>query len=95
MLLWLAFCQFFDSLLDRYALKSETCSKKRNYHRNSRISKTEVMLILIMFHASGYRCLKHYYLEYVCIHLQHLFPNTVSPVCRDGKGCYPAYGNLP
>lgn len=30
-----------------------------------------------MFHASDYGCLKHYYLEYVCIHL-HLFPHLVS-----------------
>lgn len=72
------FCIFFDSLLTRYAIDSETSSKKRNYHRNPRMSKSEVMLILILFHASGYRCLKHYYLEYVCVHLRHLFPYPVS-----------------
>jgi len=36
------------------------------------------MVILILFHSSGYRCLKHFYLEYVCIHLRHLFPKVVS-----------------
>ena len=30
------------------------------------MSKAEIMLTLIMFHSSGYRCLKHYYLQYVC-----------------------------
>lgn len=87
---------FFNSLLNRYVLKSDTYSKKWNYHRNPRMSKPEVMLILIMFHASGYRCLKRYYVEYACVHLQHLFPNTISynRVCRDGKGYCPAYDNL-
>lgn len=72
------FCNFFDSLLNRYAINSEAFSKKRNYHRNSKMSKSEVILILILFHASGYRCLKHYYLQYVCVHLRHLFPDPVS-----------------
>lgn len=27
------------------------------------MSKAEVMLIMILFHDSGYRCLKHFYLE--------------------------------
>lgn len=36
------------------------------------------MLILILFHTSGYRCLMHYYLQYVCVHLRNLFPDPVS-----------------
>lgn len=72
------FCTFFDSLLERYSIGTDTSTKKRNYHRASRMSKSEIMLILIMFHASGYRCLKHYYLQYVCVHLTHLFPHLVS-----------------
>lgn len=42
------------------------------------MSKAEVMLIMILFHDSGYRCLKHFYLEKVCKHLCHLFPGGVS-----------------
>lgn len=72
------FCIFFDRFLERYSLRSETSAHKRNYHRNPKMSKSEVMLILILFHASGYRCLKHYYLQYVCVHLKHLFPHPVS-----------------
>lgn len=34
------FCNFFDSLLNRYAINSEAFSKKRNYHRNSKMSKS-------------------------------------------------------
>ena len=72
------FCKFFDALLDRYSIKEEGSAPKRRYCRAPRMSKSEVMLILIMFHASGYRCLKHYYLQYVCAYLRHLFPHPVS-----------------
>lgn len=33
---------------------------------------------MILFHDSGYRCLKHFYVEKVCKHLRHLFPKVVS-----------------
>ena len=36
------------------------------------------MVIMILFHSSGYRCLKHFYLEKVCKHMRHLFPEVVS-----------------
>ena len=36
------------------------------------------MIIVILFHNSGYRCLKHFYLEHVCKQLRHLFPEVVS-----------------
>ena len=69
------FCKFFDAMMSKYTLKS---SKKRIYHRESTMSKAEVMLIMILFHDSGYRCLKHFYLDKVCRHLRHLFPKVVS-----------------
>lgn len=72
------FCKFFDSLLERYSLEASTVTLKRKYYRSPKMSKAEVMLILIMFHASSYRCLKHDYLEYVCVHLRGLFPELVS-----------------
>ena len=31
-----------------------------------------------LFHDSGYRCFKHFYLEKVCKQLRHLFPKVVS-----------------
>ena len=42
------------------------------------MSDSEIMVILILFHSGGFRCFKHYYLEYVCKHLSHLFPVRVS-----------------
>ena len=41
-------------------------------------SDAEVITILILFHSKGFRCLKHFYTQYVCKHLTHLFPKTVS-----------------
>ena len=69
------FCKFFDAMSAKYTLKP---TGKRKYHRNSTMSKAEVMLIMILFHDSGYRCFKHFYLEKVCKQLRHLFPKVVS-----------------
>ena len=46
------FCKFFDAMTAKYTLKP---TGKRKYHRNSTMSKVEVMLIMILFHDSGYR----------------------------------------
>ena len=54
------FCKFFDAMVAKYTLKP---TGKRKYHRDSTMSKAEVMLIMILFHDSGYRCFKHFYLE--------------------------------
>ena len=54
------FCKVFDAQMAKYTFKAE---RKRKYHRESRMSKAEIMVIMILFHSSGYRCLKHFYLE--------------------------------
>ncbi len=69
------FCYFFDTMMSKYTIQPQG---KRRYHRASRMSKSEVMLIIILFHDSGYRCLKHFYIEKVCKHMRNLFPNVVS-----------------
>jgi len=69
------FCKFFDTMMAKYTLPSTT---KRKYHRDSTMSKAEIMLILILFHDSGYCCLKHFYQEKVCKYMRHFFPKVVS-----------------
>ena len=69
------FCKFFNAMTTKYMLKP---TGKRKYHHSSTMSKAEVLLIMILFHNSGYRCFKHFYLEKVCKHLRHLFSNVVS-----------------
>ena len=54
---------FFDAMTAKYTLKP---TGKRKYHRDSTMSKAEVMLIMILFHDSGYHCFKHFYLEKRC-----------------------------
>jgi len=42
------------------------------------MSESEVITICILFHMSGFRCFKHFYLFYVKKHLKAEFPRTVS-----------------
>ena len=71
------FCKEFARHQENYMLKN---TNKNVKHRNkpNRMSDAEIMIIMILFHSGGYRCFKHFYLEYVCKHLAHLFPKRVS-----------------
>ncbi len=46
--------------------------------RNSTLSQSEVMTIIIEFQRSGYRTFKHYYQRHVCVFLRWAFPQVVS-----------------
>ena len=69
------FCKEFAKVQEKYMVED-----KNHKHRNkpNRMSDAEIMVILILFHSGGFRCFKHYYKEYVCKHLIHLFPKRVS-----------------
>lgn len=45
------FCRFFDAMMEKYTLKSD---KKRRYHRDSTMSKAEIMLIIREFIERNY-----------------------------------------
>ena len=68
------FCKYFSSELK----KSQVDDGKKHRNKPSKLSEAEVITILILFHKGGFKCLKHYYTQYVCKHLTHLFPKTVS-----------------
>ena len=70
------FSKVFDKTLEQKAIPNCDSSKKRKYHRDGMMSDSEVMTILILFHDSGYRCLKHFYIQYVCKYMRHLFPKN-------------------
>lgn len=72
------FCKVFNQMMAKYSVGDSLVRKKRKYHRDSTMSDAEIMVIMILFHSSGYRCLKHFYKEYVCKHLRHLFTHVVS-----------------
>ena len=69
------FCKEFALQQEKYMIED-----KHIRHRNkpNRMSDAEIMVILILFHSGGFRCFKHYYKEYVCKHLKHLFTRQVS-----------------
>jgi hypothetical protein len=46
--------------------------------KKSRLSLSEQMAIVVLFHQSGYRTFKQFYNVYVAHHLIHYFPNIVS-----------------
>lgn len=78
----------FDKVTDIFCLVDEFCNNFDNYtkdfilgkssKRPPVMSKSEVITITILFHLSGFRCFKHFYIYYVQKHMQNDFPNTVS-----------------
>lgn len=53
-------------------------SGERQRIRPTRLSESEIMTIVILFHQSHYRNFKAFYLGYVCCHLKQDFPHLVS-----------------
>ena len=75
-------CDEFSKVFDQQIasmrkLQPSETPRKRDYHCDCRMSDSEVMTIMIAFHGSGFRCLKHFY-QYVCENMRHLFPEVVS-----------------
>ena len=69
------FCKEFDSNMKEMTLKTDG---KKHRDRKASLSDAEIMTILICFHFGSFRCLKHYYLHYVQVHLSDMFPTAVS-----------------
>ena len=69
------FCKEFALQQEKYMIENK---KVRHRNKPNRMNDAEIMVILILFHSGGFRCFKHYYKEYVCKHLKHLFPRQVS-----------------
>jgi len=70
------FCKDFNKTLEGVQLSSDNSKKSRN--KPCKLSDAEVITILIAFHLGGYRNLKHFYTQYVQVHLTKEFPETVS-----------------
>ena len=68
------FCKYFSSELKKHQI----ADGKKHRNKSCKLSEAEVITILILFHSKGFRCLKHFYTQYVCKHMRHLFPQTVS-----------------
>jgi hypothetical protein len=67
------FCKRFEPIWNNYLVAGNI--KKRTRQRT--LSLSEVMTILVLFHISGYRNLKQFYLEFICKYLRSEFPHQV------------------
>jgi len=70
------FCKEMTQILNENAIESNNSVKRRN--RKSKMSDSEVITIMVLFHLKGYRCLKHFYINHVKQYMQSEFPETVS-----------------
>ena len=69
-----AFWQHFEPLWERELL----ASGQQQRRRATRLHPAEIMTILILFQASGYRTFKGFYTQHVHVHLRAEFPQLVS-----------------
>ena len=68
------FCQTFEPDFNLFLI--EACGRKRI--KSESLALSEIMTIVIMFHRSGYRCLKHFYINNVLKHWNKYFNKLVS-----------------
>lgn len=68
------FCLVFEPALQ----KRQVSTGKTTRNRKSTMSMGEILTITVLFHLSGIRTFKHFYLFYVKDYLKNEFPNTVS-----------------
>lgn len=78
----------FNKISDIFCLVDEFC---KDFDKSTRsfilgkpskrppvMSKSGVISICLLFHLSGFRCFKHFYISYLQKHMQSEFPKTVS-----------------
>lgn len=68
------FMQLFFPIYTKQLLSDGQRLRKRN----GRMSMSEMITRVILFHQSGYRCFKHFYAGYITLHLQAAFPALIS-----------------
>ena len=68
------FCNEFEPEWNKNSLQKGI--KKRN--RKSKLSLSEVLTIIVMFHMSNFRTFKHYYIRSISTHHKWAFPDLVS-----------------
>lgn len=65
------FCREFSKSFDSHLIGNKP-------KKTPRMSESEIITIMILFHFGAFRNLKHFYINYVQKHLQKEFPKTVS-----------------
>ena len=70
------FCKEFESEIDKIGLPND--SKCKHRRRKWRMSKSEIITIMICFHFNSYRNFQHYYMFFVKEHLADMFSYQLS-----------------
>jgi len=70
------FQQEFTQNMENHPKLVDAKVKRRN--RKGKLSDSEMMSIYLLFHFGQFTNFKHFYLQYVCKHLNDLFPDLVS-----------------
>jgi hypothetical protein len=70
------FCNVFEHEFKKHSLPPSLSHKKRT--RKVTLCHSEIITILIAFQGGQFRNFKHFYLQYVCVHLRDCFPHVVS-----------------
>ena len=69
-------------LIDEFCLEFEKSVQKHTLgnkpKRKPRMSCSEVITIMVIFHSGGFRNMKHFYIHFVQKHMKDQFPQTVS-----------------
>ncbi len=68
------FCKEFIPVWEQHLIENG----QRKRERQSIMTLSEVMTIMILFHQSHYRNFKHFYKDFVCTYMKDAFPDTVS-----------------
>lgn len=79
---------YFDKITEIFSVVDEFCKNFKDQtscfllgnkpKRPPRMSTSEVITIVLLFHLSGFRTFKHFYIFYVQKHMRSEFPQTVS-----------------
>lgn len=68
------FCKFFQDTIESRCLPIPNRKRKRQ----SSMSLSEIMTIMILFHYSNHRCFKYFYLRCILGEMKPYFPNAVG-----------------
>ncbi len=68
------FCKYFDKGEGKFLISESL----RRRHRAYKMTLSEIMTIMILFHISNYRTFKEYYKDCILNHLKSYFPSAVS-----------------
>jgi len=66
----------FAKMIENRSKIKDSSIKRRN--RPGKLSDSEMMSIYLLFHFGQFTNFKHFYLQYVCKHLEDLFPDLIS-----------------